>query len=70
MGRQHMGERDFIAARPPKPVADAARARAAERGVSLSQYVSALMATDVGLPDAVPLPDVPDSPQPRLPLVG
>ena len=70
MGRQHMGERDFIAARPPKRVADAARARAAERGVSLSQYVSALMATDVGLPDAVPLPDVPNSPQPRLPLVG
>lgn len=70
MGRQHMGERDFIAARPPKRVADAARARAAERGVSLSQYVSALMATDVGLSDAVPIPDVPDSPQPRLPLVG
>ena len=69
MGRQHMGEREFIAARPPTRVADAARARAAERGVSLSQYVSALMASDVGLPDAVPLPDIPDSPQQELPWV-
>lgn len=70
MGRQHMGEREFIAARPPKVVADAVRARADLHGVSLSQYVSALLADAVGLPEAVPLPDLPESGQQELPLTG
>jgi hypothetical protein len=70
MAQRHKGERVYIASRPPKRVADALRARANERGISVSEYVAAVLASDVGLPDAVPLPAAPESPQQELPLVG
>lgn len=68
MGQPHKGDRAYIATRPPKRVADALRVRADERGMSVSEYVAALVAKDVGLPDAVPLRQPKN--QRELPLTG
>lgn len=68
MGQPHKGERAYIATRPPKRVADALRAQADQRGMSVSEYVAAVLAQDVGLPDAVPLRQ--PKTQRELPLTG
>ena len=53
MAQPHKGDRVLIAARPPQAVYDAVRQIAADRGVSISQYVSDVLAAHVGRADLV-----------------
>lgn len=58
-GRPGRGERDQLLARPPMPVGDAFRDRAEALGISISDYMSALIAREVGLGDMAPMPKGP-----------
>jgi len=53
MAQPHKGDRVLIAARPPQAVYGAVRQRAAEHGMSISQYVSDVLAAHVGRADLV-----------------
>lgn len=65
-GRPSRGERDQLLARPPMPVGDAFRDRAEALGISISDYMSALIAREVGLGDMAPMPS--GSPEQTAPL--
>lgn len=58
--------------RPHQDVGRAVRARAQEAGYTVSGYVSALLAADVGLPALAPPPDGPPNKtqHEELPLTG
>ncbi len=51
MSRKHKGDRDSITVRTPRPVGDVLRAEAERRGMFVSDYVSALLARQVGMPE-------------------
>lgn len=51
-GRPSKGDRHLIASRPPRAVADAVIARADARGMTITDYVSAVLAQHVGMDDA------------------
>jgi len=53
MAQPHKGDRAQIMCRPRLPVYEEIRRRAAESGLSMSQYVADLLATHVGMPELV-----------------
>ncbi len=53
-GRPHKGDRVLIASRPSRIVADLVRQRAAEAGLSISDYVAKVLAEVHGVPEAGP----------------
>lgn len=53
-GRKSKGDRQSMISRVPSPIADAVRDRAAERGMSLSDYIASVLARDVGLAKLAP----------------
>lgn len=61
MGRKAKGARELLGTRPAAPLADAARSRADDCGLTMSDYLAALIAQDTGLthlgPDLMPLID-------------
>ena len=71
-GRPHKGPRDAMMIRPHEEIGRVVRARAAEAGYSVTGYVSALLANEVGLPHLAPAPDGPPAEKQReeLPLTG
>jgi hypothetical protein len=55
-GRPSKGQRKFLATRAPLPLAQEAAARADELGMSVSDYLSTLLARDLGRPEFAPKP--------------
>lgn len=55
-GRPSKGPRDQFTARPALPVGEAVRARAAELGYELSDFVTLLLAREVGMEEYAPAP--------------
>lgn len=66
VGRPSKGEREPLATRSPVPLAEAARARAANLGISVSDYLVMLIAQDTNLPQFAPCQT--DLTQVRLPI--
>ncbi|WP_401001006.1 hypothetical protein [Agromyces sp. GXQ0307] len=58
-GRPSKGERKFLATRAPLALATEAQARADELGLSVNDYLSLLLAHDLGLPEFAPKPKDP-----------
>ena len=71
-GRPHKGPRDAMMIRPHEEIGRVVRARAEESGYSVTGYVSALLAREVGMAHLAPTPDGPPTQQQReeLPLTG
>lgn len=66
-GRPSKGARHVIVTRPAKPVADLVMERAAEAGLSISEYVAGVLAHAHGMSEYAPAPQVWDDQQ-ELPL--
>lgn len=71
-GRPHKGPRDAMMIRPHEDIGRVVRARAEEAGYTVTGYVSAVLAREVGLPNLAPEPDGPPAEKQReeLPLTG
>ncbi len=71
-GRPHKGPRDAMMIRPHEDIGRVVRARAEEAGYTVTGYVSAVLAREVGLPHLAPAPDGPpaDKQREELPLTG
>lgn len=69
MPQPHRGDRVPILSRPPRPVGDAVRTAAHERGMSVSDYVASVLADVHGMPELAPAAH-PGSGQGELPLVA
>jgi hypothetical protein len=54
-GRPCKGDRDHIVTRPSRVVGDLVRQRAEEAGLTISDYVAAVLARAHGVPEAAPL---------------
>jgi hypothetical protein len=65
-GRPYKGDRDHIVTRPSRVVGDLVRQRAEEAGLTISDYVAAVLARAHGVPEAAPLNRDPE--QEVLPL--
>ena len=65
-GRPYKGDRDHIVTRPSRVVGDLVRQRADEAGLTISDYVAAVLARAHGVPEAAPLDRDPE--QEVLPL--
>lgn len=68
MGRHSKGARDAMMTRPPIDVGLVARKEAAARGMTISDYVAAALAREVGLPESFPMPPRDDEGDEELPL--
>jgi hypothetical protein len=66
-GRPGKGDRDLLVTRPARAVGDVVRARADEAGLSISEYVAAVLADTHGLPELAPTA-IHTSGQTELPL--
>lgn len=53
-GRKSKGPRELLGTRPAVPLAEAARNRADELGLSMSDYLATLLAEDLSLPQYAP----------------
>lgn len=58
-GRKSKGPRELLGTRPAVPLADAARTRADELGLSISDYLATLLATDLDMLQYAPRPTDP-----------
>lgn len=67
IGRTSKGDRHVIVTRPQRPVADVVIREAAAAGMSISDYVAAVLAHAHGMPQYAPRPQVPVDQQ-ELPL--
>ena len=65
-GRPYKGDRDHIVTRPSRVVGDLVRQHAEEAGLTISDYVAAVLARAHGVPEAAPLNRDPE--QEVLPL--
>ena len=68
VGRKSKGDRHLIASRVPRAIADQAFAEAGERGMSMSDFVAAVLAERYGRTDLVSMAEPVD--RDRLPLTG
>ena len=66
MAPKHKGDRDAIYVRPPREIGDVIRQQAAERGMNVSDYATALFAEYIGLNHLAPM--LPPKPEQELPL--
>lgn len=53
-GRPSKGDRDAFKVRPARPVGDVVRAQADAAGMTYGDYISAILAREVGMPDLAP----------------
>lgn len=53
-GRPSKGDRDAFKVRPARPVGERVRELAEAAGMSYSDYIAAVLARDVGMPDLAP----------------
>jgi hypothetical protein len=67
IGRTSKGDRHVIVTRPQRPVADVVIREAAAAGMSISDYVAAVLAHAHGMPQYAPSPQTPNDQQ-ELPL--
>lgn len=58
-GRKSKGPRELLGTRPAQPLADAARQRADELNMTVSDYLAALIAADLEMPQYAPQPNDP-----------
>ena len=65
-GRKSKGERELLGTRPMAPLAHAARLRADELGLTVSDYLVALIAEDLGMQQYAPAQ--PDPSRVELPI--
>lgn len=70
MAQPHKGDRGLLVSRPDRRVADEVRQRAADAGLSISEYVARTLAIEVGLPDLAPEPKAKPRRQDKLPMTG
>lgn len=68
VGRKSKGDRHLIASRVPRAIADQAFAEAGERGMSMSDFVAAVLAERYERTDLVSMAEPTD--RDRLPLTG
>jgi hypothetical protein len=55
MPRASKGDRDIMVTRPARAVGDSVRHRAQQSGLSISEYIAAVLAYDAGMPDLAPV---------------
>ena len=67
-GRPSKGDRDVMVTRPPALVGRAIRRLADERGISISEYIAAVLSDHVGRPELMPMPPAPSRSESELPL--
>ncbi|MDY7530040.1 MULTISPECIES: hypothetical protein [unclassified Cryobacterium] len=53
-GRKSKGARELLGTRPSSLLAEAARGRVDELGISMSDYLAILLAHDLGMPEYAP----------------
>lgn len=58
-GRHSKGERELLGTRPARALADAARVRADDLGMSMSDYLATLIAQDLDMMSYAPTPNDP-----------
>lgn len=68
MAQPHKGDRELFATRLPLPVGDLVRAAAAQRGISMSEYLAQVVAAHHGRADLVPATQLKS--RGELPLTG
>jgi hypothetical protein len=56
MPQRHKGERLLLSVRTPVEVGEQIRRQAAESGLPVSEYVTAILAREVGRPELAPRP--------------
>lgn len=66
MARASKGDRDIMVTRMPRVLGDEVRQRAADRGITLSDYIAGLLAADLGRPELGPAPCLDQ----ELPMTG
>lgn len=66
-GRPSKGDRDLLVTRPARAVGDVVRARADEQGLTISEYIAAVLAEVHDLPQHAPRRDIHRT-QEELPL--
>ena len=66
-GRPHKGDRVLVVSRPHRVVAERVKQEADEAGVSMSEYVSRVLAVSLGLDQYAPQPPAQNGPE-LLPL--
>ena len=66
-GRPSKGDRDLLVTRPARAVGDAVRARADAQGLTISEYIAAVLAEAHDLPQHAPRRDIHPA-QEELPL--
>lgn len=67
-GRKHKGDRELFAGRIPSDVAAACREEMSERGMSMTDYIAAVMAERHGLTHRAPMQ--PTHKHSELPMTG
>lgn len=68
VGRKSKGDRHLIASRVPRAIADRAFAEAGERGMSMSDFVAAVLAERYERTDLIAMAE--PTQEERLPLTG
>lgn len=58
-GRKSKGARELLGTRPSSLLAEAARDRVDELGISMSDYLAILLAQDLGMPEYAPQTHIP-----------
>lgn len=66
-GRPSKGDRDAFVTRPARPVGDEIRQRADAAGMHYGEYIAAVLAREVGMPELAPVPSV-SADQEALPI--
>ena len=54
MGRPSKGDRDVFYTRPPRAVGNAIRAESVRRGMTMSDYIAAILANAHDMPELAP----------------
>ena len=65
-GRPSKGDRDAFMTKPARPVGDAIRHNAEELDMTYGDYIAAILARELGMPEYAPLP--PHSNDEELPI--
>jgi hypothetical protein len=66
IGRPHKGDRDAFLTKPARPLGIAIREHADSAGMSYGDYIAAILARELGMPEYAPVPPGPR--QEELPI--